>query len=667
MIQHFRNIQTPLRSIHKYPRLIDQQRRFENAGWPSATVRSLWDIWSDHSIVSPQQKLDLDAVEPFDEWEEFVLFASHYFILVATKTSCERSALLRRCETLQADDSLDLGAPVTRDTLNVYSYPVPIANARRFGAVLPVSQQVFGHYGGLGSQTRSDNLDFYGPAGQHTPDAFSVGGIEPRMCHSISPAGQNAFLLVGGRASPTKAFKDCWILCQHSYRVDDLPVGLYRHSAAQVNIVLAGQNNPGVIIYGGKTGENQTSNKWMLWRETVGWIQLDTTDSSLKPRFGAVIESTNPGTGLLIGGMDACGKILAEVWEWSILERGEGLSIAIQHVYVSMKPSIPSNSRETSSPLKDPNLPSLNPGIVGRMGACLINSPLGLLLIGGVLGKTSTQNIDILRLTKACTNENGPWGWQISLLDYQTDGKWPLLVGHTALSFHGSVVIAGGGAVCFSFGTYWNQAITTVHTGAEQQVQFTLLAPDSKLPSARSMREQKSLTIPDPFAGKFPRVQNEKIISAREFEGIAQEGHPVIIQGSQLGSCTTSWTMDNLKAKIGADRNVSFELEIVILKIKNLQVVIHESTSPHLNFSQKNFSYIKKPFKDFVDEVNKGSRQYLRSIASDSPSQKPADFWTDFPELSSDFGLPSEFDMVKENTHSCKCFPTQAARFYSEP
>lgn len=71
-----------------------------------------------------------------------------------------------------------------------------------------------------------------------------------------------------------------------------------------------------------------------------------------------------------------------------------------------------------------------------------------------------------------------------------------------------------------------------------------------------------------------------------------------------------------------------------------------------MDFREKNFSYVKMPFKDFVDNISGGSRQYLRSLASNDPSEKPANFYADFPELGPDFELPSEYDMVKKNTHS---------------
>jgi len=71
-----------------------------------------------------------------------------------------------------------------------------------------------------------------------------------------------------------------------------------------------------------------------------------------------------------------------------------------------------------------------------------------------------------------------------------------------------------------------------------------------------------------------------------------------------------------------------------------------------MNFQAKNFAYITKPFGDFLDQVTKGQKQYLRSIASEKPAEKPAELSRDFPQIAEDFILPPELALVKENAHS---------------
>lgn len=71
-----------------------------------------------------------------------------------------------------------------------------------------------------------------------------------------------------------------------------------------------------------------------------------------------------------------------------------------------------------------------------------------------------------------------------------------------------------------------------------------------------------------------------------------------------------------------------------------------------MSFQEKNFDYVTKPFGTFVDEIITGSRQYLRSISSVEPSERPTELTVDFPELARDFRLPPELDYVTRNAHS---------------
>lgn len=75
-----------------------------------------------------------------------------------------------------------------------------------------------------------------------------------------------------------------------------------------------------------------------------------------------------------------------------------------------------------------------------------------------------------------------------------------------------------------------------------------------------------------------------------------------------------------------------------------------------MNFQRKNFAYETVPFSQFIksafDPTSKDS-YYLRSIASVSPSTNPANIYTDYPEIASDFSLPDTLSRVKENMHSC--------------
>lgn len=71
-----------------------------------------------------------------------------------------------------------------------------------------------------------------------------------------------------------------------------------------------------------------------------------------------------------------------------------------------------------------------------------------------------------------------------------------------------------------------------------------------------------------------------------------------------------------------------------------------------MNFQAKNFIYTTKPLSLFLEQIDNGSQQYLRSLSAEKPSEKPAQFAADFPELAADFVLPPQLEMVAENAHS---------------
>lgn len=72
-----------------------------------------------------------------------------------------------------------------------------------------------------------------------------------------------------------------------------------------------------------------------------------------------------------------------------------------------------------------------------------------------------------------------------------------------------------------------------------------------------------------------------------------------------------------------------------------------------MDFQAKNFTYTTKTFGDFIDQVDRGERLYLRSLSAEKPAELSADIARDFPSISKDFQLPPELALVTENAHSC--------------
>lgn len=437
--------------------------------------------------------------------------------------------------------------------------------------------------------------------------------IGPRMCHTITSDGLG-FLIAGGRASPDHAFQDCWLSDKDNWqRLEDLPVPLFRHCATA--IALENSSRPtdsGLLIYGGKTGTGHISDQWLLWRKGFGWVTIPVTGHDLKPRFGAVMQEIGFGRGILLGGMTNDGKILSEGWEWTICGDASALSISLRRMAFSQ-----------------PDAHSL----IGRLGAHLVNSSFGVMLVGGVSSNLIPQSVEVIKIFWEDTDDDQKTIWKWAPVEIRTNGKRALLVGHSIFTSLDTVYILGGGAVCFSFGTFWNETILNLSSCDRMPrpvMEIVIEEPDPF--SERNLAG--NILNPARFADTVPA--DDQVQSSKDFERILSNGQPVTMRNMDLGLCTAEWTLPNLTAKVGGDR----------------AIVVHEASDKNMDFQSKNFKYAKKPFKDFVDEITRGSPQYLRSLSSENPSGKPANLSADFPELAPSFGLPPQLEIVNQKMHS---------------
>lgn len=373
--------------------------------------------------------MGLDQVEPFDEWEEFVLFASHYFLLVATNTSLE-SILSPFLEF--SPGGVPYASIEQRINNPSMARRISVANPhrRRFGAVAQVSPTAIGHHGGLGTQSRLGTMDIHLTLDSYTansrdvwrPELLPSSDMEPRMCHTITNL-DHASLLVGGRRSPDHPLQDCWLYLEEQWKkVEDIPVPLFRHCATRVKIE-KGYTQAGVLIYGGRTGSTHVSGSWFLWRESFGWMKVRASESDLKPRFSATMASIGVRTGILLGGMAANGAMLSEAWEWTLTLDETG----------------PCISFEKAKWLRDDSL-----GILARMGACLLNSPFGLFFIGGVSTTVLGRIHDIVKIWKIESHVYNANFWDWASVDVSANCKRSLLVGHCAIASQESISILGG-------------------------------------------------------------------------------------------------------------------------------------------------------------------------------------------------------------------------------
>lgn len=648
MLKHFENLQTPLRSIRNYPGLESQESRFLSAGWSSACAHSLWDLWNDSTFIPSIQKIALNAVEPFDEWEDFALFASHYFLLVAKKNSKAEAILSGGFSKLfepnidpnrvSGPGRISLPAISQRSFRGIYSHS---GGHRKFGSIISSSHGLFGHHGGIGSQARLTTTHFYKPnnaAG--TPIKSPPSEIEPRMCHTITDLSGGSCMLLGGRTSPDRAMSDCWLYRDARWeRVEDISMPLYRHCAVAIGL---DTTDPGVLVFGGRSHGGRAVNAWFLWRTSTGWVQLGVSGPEIQPRFGAVMSSTAPLEGIVFGGLADDGSICCGIWRWSLQNLK---SDPVVHLTEHDRLMLPPGDMLT---------------VIYRFGACLTWSSIGLLLIGGVSQSLLPQDYDIVCLTqKVSTKDSMLSLLEVSRISYALEDTSPLFIGHSVVSYEDSIFIAGGGAVCFSFGSYWNRDVLTLDLGSGEHPSTWSFDNDQVCFS--SSDKQKNGHPGQPVSVSPARladnesmrdIQRLKIETPNDFVQMIDHSQPFIIEGLDLGPCQREWTLDLLKARIGPHRSVRSLHHFTLRGLLKFKVTVHQADEYHMDFQAKNFRYVTTPFASFIDRIASGSMEYLRSLAVGKPATKPAEFESDFPELAPDFKLPPQLDYVSQNAHS---------------
>lgn len=319
MLKHFDKLKTPPRSVGHYPTVSDQHERFMSRGWSSVRIWDLWDAWCCGEFVNAQERIALDDVEPFDEWEEFMLFARHYFVLHA-------SAAVNP-EAMNGATDKPIKDTTPRKEVEMHFSTFTGNSKRRFGASATLQDAEGRNFGldmmGLGANAREDSYDIYSlDARASSPPVLPLTGPSPRMCFTITDLGSYGIILVGGRGSPASAFADCWLLKNDSDRnwqaTWKLPISLYRHSALRLD------GTSLVLVAGGKTNPSQISKDYFLFNPEKGWLQCKVAGETPKASFGSILCNNHAPSfkgrfsGILCGGIEETGLVVEEKYEWTL-------------------------------------------------------------------------------------------------------------------------------------------------------------------------------------------------------------------------------------------------------------------------------------------------------------------------------------------------------------
>ncbi|KAJ6258962.1 tRNA methyltransferase ppm2 [Drechslerella dactyloides] len=163
----------------------------------------------------------------------------------------------------------------------------------------------------------------------------------------------------------------------------------------------------------------------------------------------------------------------------------------------------------------------------------------------------------------------------------------------------------------------------------------------------------RSFLLIDDLASDIQALSIEFPIGDEEVKRPILAGFSCVWSKSQLeviGGGIIAFSPGYLKSALGNSR------EVVVHKIDDAHMPPAGQPYPiHMNFNSKNFVYTRLPFSDFIDIAFSDKQDtppcYLRSI-SNKPIKHASLLERDFPEISSDFSIPSELSFIAPSLHS---------------
>ena len=583
----------------------------------------------------------LDEIEPFDEWEEFALFASHYGLVVAQTGEeilipCLPEEMDRRGSEVSNFSDLSTRTVSPHRAENewfAYKYAptAPEEGRTHHGsAYLTPDQNSIAVHGGIGMRGRQTTTTVYAStADKDVHPTVAPEDITARCCHTVSTLQNGQVLLCGGRASPDAPFKDAWLQTDDKWeRVEDMPEPRFRHRVAPV---VFPDNTHGAIVFGGKVSASKVAHDVLIWNPASGWSVLRSLRQDPMPRFGATFARLGFNHGVMMGGMRQDGIICQGLWRWRLIVRNS----VVQGIKFKTSTALDSSA-------------GMYPWI-GRLGASFSVIRSELIVIGGVakLG-TIPKEYEIMSFMgsfSAFMDTEKEMELRVICVSpkLEPDAPRPLYIGHsthrTALE---TTFIVGGGCTCFSFGSYWNPGTWHLHdreigVNAPWGVVKSKAQTDERPTRPRSTTALMNGTeTPISF-----NVEPTTISSEADSQSMLRSHQPKLITNLDIGPCTDTWNPAYLKSKTSPHR----------------KAVIHSSPTSTMNFQHKDsFTYTTLPFHAFLSiisssDVDLQPHMYLRSISA-TPTTIPSLLETDWPEIAPDFHLPHSLSYIAQNIHS---------------
>ena len=405
MVEHFKTIGSPIKGVHKYSDTKCQTRRYKDCGWQHCQTRTLTQVWDSFD----QEEINrIKTLEPFDEYEEFVLKTSHYLVVCASNGDLAALSPF-------PDDQQSLRSP--QQSPRIMGEKAPVVELARFGhcsAHLGDRVFVFGGFGVLKSlHRRLPQMLTLDLSSTSVTRDLTEDPVFSRVFSSaaVDEARQKVYLS-GGRASPADCREDVLEVdvASGDWRMTDwrLDGGRWRHCSAVLEDHL--------VILGGCGGGGPTV--LALHLQTGHW----TASLSLAREVISASCVFWPQAGVLLwsGGLEDL-RPTSTVRRVSIVNR----QITVTNLEVEISPRFSHSSHITGD---------------------------NLIICGGV-GPADSPPCEIIDLITGAR--------RLVSLPARLGGEGPLLMyhSHSSLTWRSRLIILGGGGNCFSFGTHFNISV----------------------------------------------------------------------------------------------------------------------------------------------------------------------------------------------------------------
>ncbi|CAJ1078943.1 tRNA wybutosine-synthesizing protein 4 isoform X1 [Xyrichtys novacula] len=441
MQDHFLKLNSTLHALRQYPDTAAQRRRFLDKGWDQCVCLDMNEFYL--GLVTEEERIRVESLEPFDEYEEWHQKCSHYFILTASRGSLMEQALL----------SYAPASPVP-------SPPLSLSPTVLTAQTVPVSLEGLGTASTLVSPGRVLLTGGSSRGGRGTVirmlvregEGWRSVSVEPsedlgvRLYHTATSLPGGAAIVFGGRSSPLNPTRGLFkvtldldnplspsdskeetikLSAEKIVCTGDPPAPRWRHTAT----IVSHEGKNYLFVFGGKNEtEAALSDGNFLCLDQQHWTEIQVEGAIPEARHSHSACSYRGGL-VVFGGLDRRGVPLGDTAVLRPTERG----FTWERVEVQPPP-------------------------VARYSHCAHVIDEKLVVVGGVwLHSDGVPGVLIIDLTtQSCVEFS---------LD-TTSVPWPLML-HSFCSEltdpeERQLLLIGGGGNCFSFGTHFNPQPVTV-------------------------------------------------------------------------------------------------------------------------------------------------------------------------------------------------------------